>query len=197
MNAQITTLIQRACEGDSDALGQLLEQHRPYLRMLAQRMLDARVTPRIDASDVVQQTCLSVYRKIADFQGDQTQFLAWLRQIHERNIQNAYRDHVQLQKRSVQREQTVDQTAWSVSQLAPSLTSSPSQRLMMDERSVQLAAAIDQLTDEQATAIRLKFLEGCPVREVAHRMDRSVDAVGALIRRGLVQLKKILEGSVS
>jgi len=195
MNTQIETLLQQARQGDSEALGQLLQQHRPYLRLLALRMLDARVGARVDASDVVQQTCLSVHRKIGDFEGNQAQFLAWLRQIHERNIQNAGRDHVQLQKRSVQREQRIQQSGYGLGQFAPAQVSSPSQRLMLDEDAVRLAAAIDQLTEQQATAIRLKFLEGCPVSEVAHRMDRSVDAVGALIRRGLVQLKKCLGAS--
>jgi RNA polymerase sigma-70 factor (ECF subfamily) len=192
MNRQIETLVERARQGDAEALGQLLQQHRPYLRLLALRMLDARVGARIDASDVVQQTCLSVHRNIAKFDGNQAQFLAWLRQIHERNIQNAFRDHVQLQKRSTEREQRVEQSGFGISQFGPARVSSPSQRLMLDENAVRLAAALDQLTAEQATAIRLKFLEGCPVSEVAQSMDRSVDAVGALIRRGLVQLKKRL-----
>jgi RNA polymerase sigma-70 factor (ECF subfamily) len=192
MNTQIETLVERAQQGDSEALGQLLQQHRPYLRLLALRSLDARVGARLDASDVVQQTCLSVHRNIAEFEGNQAQFLAWLRQIHERNIQNAFRDHVQLKKRSIEREQRVEQSGFGISQFAPAQVSSPSRRLMLDEDSVRLAAALDELTEEQATAIRLKFLEGYRVSEVAQSMDRSVDAVGALIRRGLVQLKKRL-----
>jgi len=195
MNTQIETLVERARQGDSEALGQLLQQHRPYLRLLALRTLDARVGARIDASDVVQQTCLSVHRNIKEFEGSEARFLAWLRQIHERNIQNAFRDHVQLQKRSIDREQRAEQSGFGIGQFAPARVSSPSQRLMLDEDSVQLAAALDRLTEEQATAIRLKFLEGCPVGEVAQQMDRSVDAVGALIRRGLVQLKRLLAES--
>jgi RNA polymerase sigma-70 factor (ECF subfamily) len=192
MNSQIQSLLTRAREGDGEALGQLLKQHRPYLKVLALRTLDARVGPRLDASDIVQQTCLSVHRKIADFEGDASQFLAWLRRIHECNIQNAFRDHVQLQKRSVGREQSVGQSDPAISDLATSQATSPSQRLLLDEESVRLAAAVERLTEEQATAIRLKFLEGYPISEVAQRMDRSVDAVGALIRRGLVQLKRLL-----
>ena len=86
-------LIERARGGDQVALGELLEKYRRYLWGLADRMLDDRAAARIDASDVVQQTCLSVHKQITEFDGhDDAQFAAWLRQIHERNIRNAARE---------------------------------------------------------------------------------------------------------
>jgi RNA polymerase sigma-70 factor (ECF subfamily) len=121
----IATLVHRAREGDAEALGELLEKHRPYLRLLAERQLDPRLEARVDASDIVQQTCLSVHRAIREFTGDDpAQFLAWLRQIHERNIRNAFRDHIRLQKRSATRERvpTRDETgaidAWGAAQVS-------------------------------------------------------------------------------
>src|SRR5580704_8652172 len=75
-------LIKRARGGDHAALGELLEKYRRYLWGLADRMLDDRAAARIDASDVVQQTCLSVHKQITEFEGhDDAQFVAWLRQI--------------------------------------------------------------------------------------------------------------------
>jgi len=86
-------LIERAQGGDQAALGELLEKYRRYLWGLAERMLDDRAAARIDALDVVQQTCLSVHKQITEFQGHEpAQFAAWLRQIHERNIHNAARN---------------------------------------------------------------------------------------------------------
>ena len=89
-DAVIRELLKRARAGDQAALGELLEKYRGHLRHLAENLLDDRAAGRLDASDLVQQTCLSVHKQIADFDGqDAAQFAAWLRQIHERNVRNA------------------------------------------------------------------------------------------------------------
>ena len=44
-------LIGRARQGDENALGQLLDGHRAYLKMLAQRSISGRLEARVDASD--------------------------------------------------------------------------------------------------------------------------------------------------
>lgn len=48
--------LQQARDGDTDALGALLDEFRPYLKLLAQRAMDGQLAGRIDSSDVVQQT---------------------------------------------------------------------------------------------------------------------------------------------
>ncbi|GAG38626.1 unnamed protein product, partial [marine sediment metagenome] len=102
-------LIQRARRGDREALGELLEQHRAYLRAMAEKRISGKLATRIDASDVIQQTCLSVYGNFEKFQGDrEVEFLAWLQKIHEQNIHNVIRDHAHAQKRAVSREQSFD-----------------------------------------------------------------------------------------
>ena len=53
-------LVSRAKQGDAQALGILLEQHRGYLKVLAQRVLDGKRNTRLDASDAVQQTFQNV-----------------------------------------------------------------------------------------------------------------------------------------
>lgn len=190
--SNLISLVEQARAGDTLALGELLEKHRPYLRLLAERQLDPRLDARVDASDIVQQTCLSVHRAIKGFVGnDPAQFLAWLRQIHERNIQNAFRDHVRLKKRSIARERSSPDNAtgdWGAERI-----SSPSQRLMLGENAVLLAAALQSLTEDQRAAIRLKFLDGFSLAEISHQMDRSPDAIVSLVRRGMMQLRAILD----
>lgn len=194
--SRLITLVQQARMGDAAALGELLETHRPYLRLLAERQLDPRLDARVDASDIVQQTCLSVHRGIKEFVGsDPVQFLAWLRQIHERNIQNAFRDHVKSMKRSIAREQASQSEfggEWAAARI-----SSPSQRLMLGEDSVLLSTALESLTEDQRTAVRLKFLDGFSLAEISQQMNRSPDAIVSLVRRGLMQLRTILDGSTS
>jgi RNA polymerase sigma-70 factor (ECF subfamily) len=188
----IRTLIRCARDGDRDALGRLLEHHRPYLKLLARRMIGERLSRRLDESDIVQQTCLSVFGRIEEFEGhDPDQFVAWLRTIHEHNLKNVLRDHVSVQKRSVDREQTTE-IGNLVGERAPAQQSSPSQRLMQGERAVRLAAALQKLEPDQREAVRLRYLEGWSLAQISEHTGRTKHSIAGLIKRGLSGLRKEL-----
>ena len=77
-------LVCKAVNGDREALGDLLQRYRPYLRILARRQLDSAMNARMDASDIVQQTCLEAHRDLAAFHGtSKGELIAWLRRILE------------------------------------------------------------------------------------------------------------------
>jgi RNA polymerase sigma-70 factor, ECF subfamily len=186
---QLADLLARARAGDGEAAGVLLEKYRPYLRILAERQLDQNLAARLDASDLVQQTCLSVLGRLPQFDGqDEAQFIAWLRTVHENNIRDAIREHLQTAKRAAGRE-----VAFTAGDLAVTLrTSSPSQRVLVGENAAELAAALLELPPDQREAVRLRYLEGRSLAEIAERMDRSVVAAAGLVKRGLIQLRKTM-----
>ncbi len=186
----VADLVHRARAGDTAAAGELLEKYRPYLRILAQRLLDQNLAARLDASDLVQQTCLSVLGRLPQFDGrDEGQFIAWLKSIHEHNIQDAIRDHLKTAKRAAGRE-----VVMGADQLAAQLrASSPSQRVLVGESAARLAAALQDLPDDQREAVRLRYLEGRSLAEIAERMERSVVAAAGLVKRGLIQLRKTMQ----
>lgn len=185
----VADLVCRARAGDAAAAGELLEKYRPYLRILAQRLLDQNLAARLDASDLVQQTCLSVLGRLPQFDGgNEGQFIAWLRAIHEHNILDAIRDHLKTAKRAAGREIALD-----AEQLAAQLrASSPSQRVLVGESAARLAAALQDLPGDQREAVRLRYLEGRSLAEIAKRTSRSVVAAAGLVKRGLIQLRKTM-----
>lgn len=186
-------LLQRGLKGDADALGQLLGDYRPWLRVLARRWFEQqreadRIAQRVDESDAVQQTCLSAVRKIADFRGSTpAEFLAWLRVVHERNLQNLVREHVLTDKRATKVEVVLESGA----RLAVE-ASTPSQRLLQDEQSVELARWLEKLPPDQNEAVRLRYLEGCALPEIAERLGRSTTAAAGLLKRGLRRLRELM-----
>ena len=195
---QFAELLERARLGDRDAVGELLDGYRPWLRLLAKRQIGRRLEKRLDASDVIQQTCLSAVAKIDLFNGHtEAEFVAWLRRIHECNLQNVVRDNVLRQKRAVSREASINdsRTAGLINEL-PILQSSPSQRVLQDERAVLLVRTLERLSEEQRDAIRLRYLEGLPVATIADEMTRSVHSVAGLIRRGLERLRTELRSQM-
>jgi RNA polymerase sigma-70 factor, ECF subfamily len=184
-DAAIVDLIRRARAGDREALGELLDAHRGYLRGVAEKLLNPRIAARIDASDVVQQTCLSIHKRIGEFDGeDAAQFVAWLRQVHERNIQNVVRDQLRAQKRAAARDEPLaDLDAPAARQ------TSPSRRAMRGEEAVRLSEALAKLPQNEQQALRLRYLEGRTLGEVCLEMGLTKDALVWLMKRAMKKVK--------
>lgn len=184
-----TALLHQARAGEQAALGQLLERIRPWLRVLADGRLGSRLAARLDASDVVQQTCLSIYKRIQQFEGqDIAQFMAWVREIHFRNIQDEIRRHLHAQERSVGRDRPlaeVDATLFA-DEVRPSSA-------VLGEDALFLAQALEHLPDAQRKVIAMRYLEELPVTQIAELMELTTDSVTSLIRRGLQQLRTRLK----
>ena len=172
-----STLLVRAKGGDRDALGNLLNRYRPYLRILALRYLDSGVRQRVDPSDVIQQTCLDIHRDIDGFRGEhEAEWIGWVRRILENNVNQVIRRHIQAQKRSVRKEAVVDKSSGThrVYNAGPvSKESSPSHRVMKGERAVRLAIMLGKLPEVQREAIRLRYLEGRALQQIAESIGRS------------------------
>jgi RNA polymerase sigma-70 factor, ECF subfamily len=174
-------LLLQAQRGDPDALGQLLDRQRTHLHELASRLLDDRIRGRLDASDLVQQTCLSAYKKIAEFEGSEpAQFVAWLRQIHEHNIQNANRDQLHAGRRAA----TQDRPLTDVD-VVDAATETPSRRLSLREDASRLNEVLDMLPADEREALRLRYVEGRSLEDSAAAMGLTRDALLWLIKRGL------------
>jgi len=101
-------LLALARAGDQDALGEVLEGYRQYLRLLAGSRVGKELRARFDPSDLVQETLLEAHRDFPQFQGENRAELAgWLRQILLRNLADQCKHH-QSQKRDVGREQPLE-----------------------------------------------------------------------------------------
>jgi len=170
--------------GDEEHLGRLLDEFRPWLRMLAGRALDDRLAGRVDRSDIVQQTYLSAIRRFPEFDGSTVEELAgWLRKIQERNLIDETRKHIGVKGRSVDREVT------RAASLAVEKSISASQRLMKGENAVELAQALTEIPGDQATAIRLRHLEGFSLDQIADDMNRTKRSIANLLHRGMGNLR--------
>jgi RNA polymerase sigma-70 factor, ECF subfamily len=181
-------LIDRARAGDPAALGELLQNYRGYLWGLADRMLDDRAAARLDASDIVQQTCLSVHKQITEFEGqDPAQFAAWLRQIHERNIRNAARNQLHAGKRAIDREKRV-----SDGDVHAARQATASQQVVRSEESARLTRAIALLPPDEQEALRRRYLDGESMVEIAAAMGVTKDALIWLMKRAMTSLREHL-----
>ena len=75
--------------------------------------------------------------------------------------------------------------------------SDPAVRAALEETTKAVLAIIDDLPANQATAIRLRYLQQLSNDEVACEMGISNDAVRCLVSRGLAKAKKLLAPTIS
>ena len=195
--SRIERLIEAACAGDGDALGELLTSYRKYIVFLARTGLHHHMQAKADPSDVAQEVFLAAHNGIEDFQGQSAeQFAAWLRSILSKTLAMHVRRYLGTSKRDPRIEQQLNNSLASASgflqtQLVGN-AASPSQNFARNEAFLQLAEALESLPEDYRQVIVLRHIEGQPFAEIARLMQRSVNSVEKLWVRGLAKLKSTM-----
>ena len=91
---------------DAAALENLVEWYRPLLRAMADRDLDVLLRTKIDASDIVQDTCKEVALNFTKIEAsNRFQFVGYLKIVLKHKIEDVRRRFIHSQKRNIYREQ--------------------------------------------------------------------------------------------
>jgi RNA polymerase sigma-70 factor (ECF subfamily) len=153
--------------GDPQAFNHLVRRHRPRMWAVAVRTLS---DPE-EASDAVQDACLSAFRSAASFRGE-SKVSTWLHRI----VVNACLDRA--------RRRAVRPTVPLPEEPLPDV------RDVLSEREVALAvqAALAQLPEDQRLAIVLIDLEGMSVDEAAAVLQVPGGTVKSRCFRGRARL---------
>lgn len=195
MERNVADLLLQAKKGERQAIGQLLEHFRSYLKLIASHEIGSKLGAKLDASDVVQDTFLDAHRYFENFQGESvTQFTAWLRSVMAGVMANYLRRYLGTKARDIRLEKQLaadlDNSAAMLSELLVASISSPSQNIMRDEQTVQLAKAMSNLSADYQSVLTLRHVEGLTFPQIATRLNRTVDSVEKLWLRAVVQLRK-------
>ena len=68
----------------------------------------------------------------------------------------------------------------------------PSGALSRDQREFRLLEALKNLPEESQTALRLRYVEGLPSKEIANQLGRTDGATRVLLTRSLARLQELL-----
>lgn len=173
-----------------------LEAFRPYLVVLSRGQIPRSLQRRLDVSDIVQETLLEAHQKRESFEGKNEQsFAHWLRKILHGNLTDAIRSQFR-QSRDVSKEQYVsgslEESAIKLEEWVAADETSPSVQLDRQQRSLQLAAAIEALPEAQRDAIVMRYSRSLRISEIAKEMNRSTVAVAGLLKRATASLRERL-----
>lgn len=188
-------LLSLARAGDREALGQLFECYRRYLKLLAQLQIHEQIQAKIDASDCVQETFLKAYQGFAEFRGTtEGELMSWLRQILARNLSDRVHRYYGAQRRDVQLERSLleelNRSSEAMDRRLVLAQSTPSQSAARRQQAVILADALDQLPKDYREVLILRHLKGLKFPEIARCMKRSEGSVQKLWVRALSQLRR-------
>ena len=189
---------------DSDALAEFIQGHRPQLMAFIERQLGTALRRKVEPDDVFQETSAEALRALPSTDlGDRDPF-SWLCQIAERRIIDLHRRYFDAQKRDAGREvplgsggSTESRPAGLINMLVASMTT-PSQAFSRNAREANLNAALQKLPEEQREALRLRYVENLPSKEIAAKIGKSDAAVRVMLTRSLKKLQELLgDGSPS
>jgi RNA polymerase sigma-70 factor (ECF subfamily) len=183
-------LLEAARAGDRRAFERLLARHRPELLQFVALRMDTRMRGRVDASDVVQETQLEVYRRLGDFLDRRPMpFHVWLRKTAYERLLMARRQHIEAAQRTVEREVPFpDRSSLLLAQRLLPRGSTPSQRLNRRELARRVHQALEQLPDADREILFMRNFEERSYSEIACILDIEPAAARKRHGRALIRL---------
>lgn len=170
-------LVERACQGDEQALNDLCARYLPRLERWAHGRLPPWARGPLDTTDLVQDALVRVAQRIRTFEPHHKgAFQAYVRQA----VLNRVRDRIRIAGRR-------PSTPIDVHEVAAG--PSPLEAAIGQEAMERYEAALERLRPADRQAIILRVELGCPMSEVAEALDKpSLDAARMAVSRALVRL---------
>jgi RNA polymerase sigma-70 factor (ECF subfamily) len=198
-SADTAELLERARQGDQQALGNLFARHQDRLRRMVQLRLDRRLQGRIDPSDVLQETYFEVCKGLAEYlRNPSMPFFLWLRWLTGKKLQFLHRHHLGTRMRDAGREVSLYRGAWpqasSVSLAAQLLgrSTSPSQAAVRAELQIRIQEALNSMDPIDREVLALRHFEQLSNAETAAVLEIGEAAASNRFVRALKRLRKIL-----
>ncbi len=203
-------LIAAARTGDDEArkqaLGDLCNLYRNYMRMVVRTGLGPRLRERVELSDVVQEAQLEIVKQFPQFTGqNEAALVGWMRRLVGQKLADLGRYHNRAKRSGGTPDVPLD-AAWDASPLAEAPSgggklldmlaldqTSPSEAASRRELTVLLADALASLPENEAEVLWLHHAEGLSFETIGERFGLSRKRVSGIWARGLKTLKRTLD----
>lgn len=160
--------------------------------------MDARLSARIDASDVIQEAMIEASRRLPAFLAkNDAMFYPWLRAIAWERLIQLSRKHITAKKRSVQLEAPAGlrlpdaSTTQLTRQLAASL-STPSAAAIRKELQHRVQTHLESLSAKDQEILLLRHLEQLSMKEIAATLDITLVAAQSRYFRALERMHHLV-----
>ena len=176
--AHLAQLLVLTGRGDQAAFAALYQLASSRLFGVCLRLL----RNRSEAEEVLQEVCITVWRRAATFDAGKAAAMTWLMTLARNKAIDRLRQH---------REATLDDPR-QIEDAADEQPSPPSQAQSSQERQ-RLQRCLDALEPTHQAAVRAAFFTGATYNELAARTKVPLGTMKSWIRRSLLQLRTCLE----
>jgi RNA polymerase sigma-70 factor (ECF subfamily) len=190
-------LVERLRHQDAEALGPYLELRRHHLMAYIDRRMGPNLRSKVEPEDIFQEVAASALRALPTYTlGDRDPF-GWLCTLADRRIVDAHRRYFGAEKRSADREVRASPTsdeggqAGLIDLLVASLTTA-SMVFSRNARAERLFAALAKLPPDAQEALRMRYGQGLPSKEIAEHLGKSDGATRVLLTRTLDKLQALM-----
>ena len=190
-------LIAQLKSGDRDALAEFIDRRRPQLTAFIVKRMSDRLRTKVETSDILQDLTVASLNSLEDVDlGDRDPF-SWLCQQAERRIIDVHRHHFGAQKRAAHGEIGLHSPAagrdeGQIADLVAASMTSPSSAFSRQQKEFHMLEALQSLPDDARDALRLRYLEGLPSKDIAQQLGKSDGATRVLLSRSLNKLQDML-----
>lgn len=187
-------LADRFRQGDRAAFAEFVDSHRNELLGFIQKRMSDALRKKVEPEDILQDLSIRALQSFSDADTIHWDPLQWVYNLAERRIIDAHRRHFGAQKRAASREagRPTGDDAESWSDLLADTITSPSTAFSKAQKEFHMLAALDTLAADARDALRMRYVEGLPSKEIAARLGRTDGAVRVLLTRSLQKLQEIL-----
>lgn len=191
-SSTINRLAGKAADGDDEAYRELFERFRAHLKQYVSLRMDPQLRRRVDPSDIIQETQIQAHRRLVDFLERRPMPLrVWLRKMAHEQMLNCHKKHVRRQRRSVRREvATPDNSSMLLAYRLVDGGLSPSRQLIKKEQRLDVATAINQLSESDREVLLMRFTEGLSYAEIGFSLEINETTARKRSARALQRLRE-------
>ena len=177
-------LLEQVRQGNRIALGELLEDLRPYIRVVVRSQRGNRYLSGGDDSDLIQDALVQASQSVASFHGNtHGEWLAWLRTITVRKTCRTLNTRSGVQ---------IEQPAFvDIATLIVDKQADPGADAMRQENANRIALALACLPDEMQQVLLGRLVDNLDHAALAVKLGRSAGAVRMLYLRALRKLRDV------
>ena len=175
-------ILARARRGELDAFEELVRQYEKRVYAVALR---SSGSPE-DAADITQEVFLRAWRSIESFRGD-SGFSTWLFRI----TMNLCVDHAR-HKNAQPQTQPLVVGEEDAERPIPDTAPTPEEHLENSELGRELAAALDEVSEEHRRIVLLRDVSGLSYTEITEVLEISEGTVKSRLSRARIALRTIL-----
>jgi RNA polymerase sigma-70 factor, ECF subfamily len=208
MKKLLDDLMARARDGQADALAEICDHYRNYLRVVVRSELKSRLRERVELSDVIQEVFIEIVRQFPNFTGEnEAALLGWMRRLVAQKLADLGRFHKRLKRGggvfpvSLDRDLDLGNTGHiqeggevrprdilAVSQ------ASPSEAASLREQTRLLTGTLALLPASEAEVLWLHHAEGLSFSTISERLGLSRKRIRVIWARGLRSVRRSMGG---